>query len=359
MKQKLEHIDQLLPVIADKPEIIVIDKGDYKVVDYLYVDRDTFTGHPLLLECRGSKFAPDGRIIARPFHKFFNIGEKQQADDIDWCAGHHLTDKLDGSMIHSAVVKGHFRFMTRKGITDIAYRVEEQFLRDYTPLLNDMNHAGYTPIFEYTAPDNRIVIKYAEPKLTLLAARHLITGKYMYPGVLASIAAVDDIPVLDCTRGGPESTPAQLATVRQMVGKEGVVIRFDDGHMLKLKADDYVMKHRVLDDLGSKKKVVALVLADGVDDILPVLDEVDRQELLAFRDAVNHQLTTEAKGILRTIDVLIISSRKNFAEWVVRTIAKNWRSVYFNAYDGKDVRKSLKGMFTRNPDLIYEKWRDQ
>lgn len=36
-----------------------------------------------------------------------------------------------------------------------------------------------TPIFEYTSPTNRIVLKYNEEKLTLLAARHMITGQYL------------------------------------------------------------------------------------------------------------------------------------------------------------------------------------
>ena len=36
-----------------------------------------------------------------------------------------------------------------------------------------------TPIYEYTAPTNRIVLKYDVEQLTLLAARHMITGEYL------------------------------------------------------------------------------------------------------------------------------------------------------------------------------------
>ena len=71
-------------------------------------------------ECRGLKFDADGRIIARPFHKFFNLGEKERVEDIDWSAPHQLFDKLDGSMIHPAMLNGEMVFMTRMGATDQA-----------------------------------------------------------------------------------------------------------------------------------------------------------------------------------------------------------------------------------------------
>ena len=109
----IEHIDQVLPHIKDKPEFVVIDKGDYKVIDYVYVDKDSFD-HPVAIECRGIKFSSDGSILSRPFAKFFNVGEKQQLNEIDLNLSHHLLHKLDGSMIHPAVINDQLVFMTRK-----------------------------------------------------------------------------------------------------------------------------------------------------------------------------------------------------------------------------------------------------
>lgn len=356
---EITHINDLLPHIVGKKEIAILKRNGYQVIDYLFVNKDTFTGSPLLLECRGIKFDMDGYIIARPFHKFFNIGERQQPEDIDWNAGHHLTGKLDGSMIHSAVVKGHYRFMTRKGITDIANRVEEQFLRQYKEFLSVMNQVGHTCIFEYTAPDNRIVIRYEKPALTLLAARHMHSGKYMEPGMLTIVAKEHGVPIIDFTRGGPQSTPAQLALVRQAMGVEGVVIRFDDGHMLKLKADDYVMKHRVIDDMGSKKKVLALVFAKGVDDVIPILDNADALALMKFNGAVWLQVKGLVNGAWTLVQYHGHSCRKEFAEVVKDRVIPAFRGAAFATYDGKDPQPYIIKAMTKNPNLVHEKWRGE
>ena len=58
---KIDHIDQLLPLVADRKEFLVLDQGDYKVIDYRILHGETFD-HPGLLECRGIKFRADGSL---------------------------------------------------------------------------------------------------------------------------------------------------------------------------------------------------------------------------------------------------------------------------------------------------------
>lgn len=72
---KIEHIDKLLPHVQDRKDFIIAKRDGYTVIDYGFVDNDTFD-HPARVQCRGIKFGPDGRILARPFHKFFNLGER-------------------------------------------------------------------------------------------------------------------------------------------------------------------------------------------------------------------------------------------------------------------------------------------
>jgi RNA ligase len=50
-------------------------------------------------ECRGLIFDKDtGKVLARRFHKFFNIGESDETstDTIDFKIPHMLTEKVDG-----------------------------------------------------------------------------------------------------------------------------------------------------------------------------------------------------------------------------------------------------------------------
>jgi len=144
---RITNINQLLPLIKDKPEFIVIDKGDYTVIDYVYQDKDTFDV-PELMECRGIKFDKDGLILARPFRKFFNYGE--QGSGLPMHRPHVVTKKVDGSMIHSAKLPNNVTvFMTRKGYTDVAKKAERHVLnspnRRYLDYCNTMMKNGWTP----------------------------------------------------------------------------------------------------------------------------------------------------------------------------------------------------------------------
>lgn len=361
MKQALEHIDQLRPLLEDRPEFVIIERPGYIAIDYLYVDRDTFSD-PLLLECRGVKFDPKGRIIARPFHKFFNLGEKQQEHEIDWSQRHWIAEKLDGSMIHPVMLAADALYlMTRKGNTDVAQQAERKFMHtsNYPRFCFEMLEKGYTPIFEYTSPNNRIVIPYTEHRLTLLALRETIEGGYWWPEDMRIAADKYGIPCAATTCGDATTTLTELAEVRKAFDVAGSVIRFADGHMLKVKADDYLMKHRAIDDLASKKKVLAVVLADAVDDVLPILNEIDRAALLEFRDQVNQEITHNVRQTEAFLERFSGEGRKEYAAAVQEHVNSPFQSVAFAAYDGKDPRAHIKNLFSKRPDLVSAQWRGE
>src|SRR5438132_57361 len=100
----IRHIDEVLPHVEGRADFAVKRQNDYTAIDYIFAGPDTFD-HPIRRECRGIKFGADGRIIARPYHKFFNLGEKAetQPDVIDWGKAHEVLEKLDGSMVHPAL----------------------------------------------------------------------------------------------------------------------------------------------------------------------------------------------------------------------------------------------------------------
>ena len=179
----INHIDDVWPYVKDKDEIILIDKGSYIVLDYVYQDENTFE-RPQARECRGIKFNADGTLLARPFAKFFNYGERDTDLPIDY--PHVVMEKLDGSMIHPAFIHGEMMLMTRKGHTDVAKKAEDLFLRRpaYFNFMFDWIKMGYTPIFEYVGPTNRIVLRYDTHRLVLLALRQNMSGEYLSYGAL-------------------------------------------------------------------------------------------------------------------------------------------------------------------------------
>lgn len=187
---KIETIADVLPHITGRTEFIVADKGDYTVINYVVSMADTFDmvdendlGGAIRRECRGIKFYPDGRIAARPFHKFFNVNEREETQThlIDISYPHTIYEKLDGSMLHPMKVNKDIRWMTKMGITDVALQAEE-FIFENTKYLDFASWCivnKLTPLFEWCSRKQKIVIDYPEDKLVLLAVRDNITGKYL------------------------------------------------------------------------------------------------------------------------------------------------------------------------------------
>ena len=186
----IRTIDDVLPHISGRSEFIIAERPYGKIINYVVAMADTFDmagpedlGAAIRRECRGLKFYPDGTIAARAFHKFFNMGEREETQPhrIDFSRDHTIMTKLDGSMIHPMKVGDRIRWMSKMGITDVALQAEE-FIFINTKYLSFASWCienQLTPIFEWCSRKQKIVIDYPEDSLTLLAVRHNITGEYL------------------------------------------------------------------------------------------------------------------------------------------------------------------------------------
>ena len=360
---QITNIRQLLPFIEGKPEFLVLDKGPYKVIDYVYQDKDTFD-KPELMECRGIKFDKEGLILARPFPKFFNYGERDT--NLPVHRPHVITEKMDGSMVHPVMIDRKLYLHTRKGHTDVAKKAERFAFSsscNYSAFCKHAIAIGYTPILEYTGPNNRIVLRYEEENLTLLAMRHMVTGSMFTALALDEWFDAFGVPIVKRhTFDLKGDLKGFIEHTRALKDAEGYVIYFDDGYMVKIKAEDYVLKHRALDDLSSKKKVVALCAQGFMDDVLPILSEVDAAELIEFNHALQDEINLiveVAHGLAKRVTSGMMD-RKSFAlEWVP-TIKPDWlASVCFAIIDGKDARRIVIKHITRHYDEVVIKWRGE
>ena len=310
---------------------VIADKGDYFVVNYVRMGKDTHPpveeGEPgdygraaILREARGLIFcSKTGELLSRPFHKFFNLGEREDVMEIDLSKPHVIMEKLDGSMIRPFRVGDTIRWGTKMGVTDVAKQAEEfvaknpQYQEFAEAAINDEHR--YTPIFEWCSRQQRIVIDYPEDKLVLLAVRDNFTGKYLTRDTIKTLGYLWGIPVvnvLDVT--DPVPSQEELVTmIRSMSDMEGVVVQFADGHMVKIKADTYVALHRAKSLLENERDVVGLVLDEKIDDLLPLLPASDRARLRNFdvnvwTDILHFQ--TVVNTLLRNTEGL---TRKEFA----------------------------------------------
>ena len=77
--------------------------------------------------------------------------------------------------------------------------------------------------------------------------------------IMADVFGVPVVGTFDAPRG---DLPALLQRVEQLQNAEGCVVRFESGHMVKLKGLWYLQLHGAKDALSHEKDVVAMILAN-------------------------------------------------------------------------------------------------
>jgi RNA ligase len=306
----IRNINDVLPHIEGRDEFKVMRKDWYTVVNYMVAFAETFewddsdiVGSVMRRECRGLIFdSESGKLLSRAYHKFFNVGERPelQMDEVDLDAYHVVLEKLDGSMIRPVPVPGsdchEFRLGTKAGISDVAMNAEVWMAQhhNYVEFVKMCLVHDVTPIFEWCSRKNRVVVDYPQDRLVLTAVRHNEKGYYLPYKVLGNFADDYQLDLVEVIESTSDSIHELVDTIRAWESNEGVVIRFDaprphggadQGHMLKIKADAYLTLHRSKDAISNEKNVIAVVVNDQVDDLIPVLNEPDAQRLRDFQRA--------------------------------------------------------------------------
>ena len=325
-------------------------------VDYAWAGSRTHQTR-LIRECRGILFdGRNGQVAARPLHKFFNLGERPEDDAaVDWSQPHTVAAKLDGSLLYPAVdADGTVHWCTRGGVTEKSQEAlsllgPEAAAAEATLL----QHAGeaITPSFEYVGPGNRVVVRYGEARMVLVAARRIRDGSYLPPEALAEAAVrwgealgrrpevAEGAVVRTGGWANDESRETGIAWVRAMQEGEGVVVAFDNGYRVKVKAERYVKIHRVVSGLGYESHVLQGVLAGDADDWMGTLPEEDARAVRAYAEAVDAEIARAAGAMAGEIARLrsMHPDRKGFAQdWVAWTRSDPVvRSAGFDLYGGK------------------------
>lgn len=348
----IQTIEDVLPHIDDN--FIVADRGNHVIINYVLAGNETFPNlenekdfkSKIRRECRGLIFdKATGNIIRRPLHKFFNLNEREETNvkQIDWETKHYVLDKLDGSQIVPYKTSdGNIIWGTKMGDTDVAKQATDFVLQNpkYTNFANYCFEHGVTPIFEWVSQKQRIVIDYPQDQLVLLAVRHTKEGAYLDRIFVDILSAEYDIPIVkqwDVTLGkfGIDTFLSQFDKLEDI---EGVVIQFEDGHMIKVKTEWYVRLHKTKDQISSEKNVVELIINNQLDDIMPFLLDGDKEKIEKYQNdfwrelgVKKHQITNFYK------DVASKMPRKTFALNYNKEYHSMWKMIIFKLYDNPSL----------------------
>jgi len=375
----IRNISDVLPAIEGRDEFVVAAKEGYTVINYNVMMADTFPNvvvpnigltpdgpcdindvyAKIRRECRGIIFdSKTGEILRRPFHKFFNVNEREETQDhvIDLSRPHAILEKLDGSMIAPFIVNGQMIWGTKMGATDVAKPVEE-FVKNnplYEKFAVEMLLAGLTPIFEWCSRKQRIVLDYKEDQLVLTAIRQMDTGRYLtHDAMVGNVNAFTlnggYLPVVRAFEPQTDMK-AFLEYVRDLEDLEGFVVRFDDGHMLKLKCHWYLQIHKAKEAILQDRNVVQMILENTIDDVKAHLPVEDRDAITVFENDFNEAINQRVNKIWSDVQFYksdkYIGDRKEFAINHATNFDSFARPIMFSLWDKEGTKEQVK-------DAIY------
>lgn len=219
------------------------------LVGYDYTSRAQWERewNPVTRTCRGLIATTDGRIVARPFPKFFNYGEDPDEDARRIGKPFVLHEMLDGSLGISYEWNGRWAIATRDSfVSEQAQWATAEIERwDYPPA----GPSWTTALFEIIYPGNRIVVDYGDrADLVYLTSVDWRTG--------TSVPLF--WPLSQRARSYAVNPGATLADIRQAWAHlddgnfEGFVATYADGHRVKIKFDEYVRLHRIMSSTSNR-----------------------------------------------------------------------------------------------------------
>ncbi len=303
------------------------------------------------LKCRGLILDNDGRVIARPFSKFFNYEEYGQGSNLGEFPSYksfQVTEKLDGSLgILYTMPNGQLRIATRGSFESEQSKVateifKEKFGNKFPKSLE------ITFLFEIIYPSNRIVVDYGQTKdLILLAGVNKITGEELPYIELVKIAEKSECSIVKKYDGIGDFTTIKDDFV--IDNAEGFVVQLDTGLRVKLKFDEYVRLHRIVTGLNSKSIWDLLRRGENLEELLEFVPD----EFYDWAEQIKNGFEMNYKSIEHSCQTIVnkckLKERKDVAEYFCNKENKMYKGILFFMYDNKDyedvIWKMLKPKF--------------
>lgn len=307
----------------DFGRVFVREEGEYLLLNY--TQEALFEGRMSKVEqaCRGLVIRSDGKIMALPMPKMYNLGEPDcppLPDEV-----YDVWEKIDGSLVNFFHDRQGWRCNTR-GVFENVY---SQFAQERW----DWGSGGrefprwWTVMCEVVIPDDEMPrAAYTDPGLYLVAVRDNRSGRDLDPQDI-------DTGMSKAVRCLSASIEVVKEGTKSVEGIEGWVVRFQNGLRVKLKTRWYLRMFRALQDLTPKH--VRQIVLDGWEEWIYKFPDDLVPEAMAMKERIVAQLDAELDRIYRAYaQVAGISERKEFALTVLRDYPQiaHW---LFNLRDDK------------------------
>ncbi len=237
------------------------NNGDLLGYDYTQRAQWEREWNPVTLQCRGLITDTDGHIVARPFPKFFNLGEQPEEDAKRQGQPFTLTEKVDGSLGIHYTWKGREAIATRGSFHSPQAEWASENLHDHVPPGEAPDDVTF--LFEIVYPENRVVVDYGgREALVFLSAIDIPTGRP------ANVYWVPSKRAKGYQPGDNIHNVKSLWSHLDTGNHEGFVATYPDGYRVKIKLDEYVRLHRIMSSTSNRTIWEALSAGTDLDQIM-------------------------------------------------------------------------------------------
>lgn len=278
------------------------------------------------LATRGLVTDSSGRVVARPFKKFFNLEETKHTPTKEF----EVFEKMDGSLGIVFLWEGRVVYATRGSFASDQAKWMAMWANRYN--FSEILVDGYTYLFEIIYPENMIVVNYGgESRLVLLGVIKTDTGEEISWDELSTFEGWDLVERYD----GISDYNLLKGMVKS--NREGFVVRFSNGSRVKIKGEEYLRLHRIMTNLSTT--AIWEVLSGGGDILSTLVDVPDE-----FYDKI-HQYSNKLVDKYNKIEdeyiwiFKILSKSDDFeirARFAELAKKHKYPAILFRMYDNKD-----------------------
>ncbi|MBC7864045.1 MAG: hypothetical protein IAF38_13800 [Bacteroidia bacterium] len=277
------------------------------------------------LQCRGLILDAENNVVARPFKKFFNLGEQENQYLPN--EAFEVYEKMDGSLGILYWINNDPFIATRGSFTsEQSVKANEILNSKYAHALKNLKKEN-TYLFEIIYPENRIVVDYGKTEdLVLLSVIDKKTGEDV---------ALEDIGFPMVKRFDGINDINKLAALEEN-NKEGFVIKFKDGLRYKVKFKEYVRIHRIISQVSNVSIWEYLKTGQSLNELLDrVPDEFYNWVKKTNNDflAAYAEIENKAKAEFK-----ILEDRKETALYFMQCA---YPQVMFNMLDKKEYSETI------------------
>lgn len=312
-------------------------RGDLSIYNYTEDCQYGRKWDQYTVKARGLILDANGRVVASPFPKFFNLGEAD-CPALPTDCEYDVFEKVDGSLGIWYFWQGRWNVATRGSLENDYTKYADRF----SSLLEEFpeHWTVMTEICMPAADDGMPRAVKHEPGLYFLGAVNRLTLQDYHPHVER-----ERWPATSAKWEGTESIETFLQRAKSTEGTEGWVVRFHNGLRVKIKTTWYLHLFRAISALN-EKHVKELMLKAGLDEWLKDFPEELQEEARAIYDGIQMRFVERRERIMKDFSMLnVVSMKRSYAEnrkaFALSVKDHPEKAYLFMLYDGKSIDARL------------------